>query len=94
MFTDQILNNKRTNWTVINVEHNLNYSNKLEVMKKQRFYKTYPHLFFKDYNLSIYIDSTFDIKGNLDEFLLRIIKQNLSIYILAHPKRNSINNFL
>lgn len=91
MFTDQNLNNKRTNWTIINVEHNLNYSNKLEVIKKQRFYKIYPHLFFKDYNLSIYIDSTFDIKGKLDEFLLRILTKNLSIYILEHPDRNSIN---
>jgi hypothetical protein len=94
MFTDQNLNNKRTNWTIINVEHNFNYSNKLEVIKKQRFYKTYPHLLFKDYNLSIYIDSTFDIKGNLDEFLLRILTKSLSIYILEHPNRNSINNIL
>jgi len=79
IITDQNLTHKRTNWTIINVEPNLNYSNIIEVFKKQRFYKTHPHLFFKDYNLSIYIDSTFRIKGNLDEFLLRILTKNLSI---------------
>ena len=92
MITDQNLTHKRTNWTIINVEPNLDYSNIIDVFKKQRFYKTHPHLFFKDYNISIYIDSTFLIKGNLDEFLLRILTKNLSIYILEHPNRNSINN--
>ena len=43
---------------------NLNFSNKREVMKKQRFYKTHPHLFFKSYDLSIYVDTTFKINGN------------------------------
>ena len=62
-------------------------------MKKQRFYKTQPHLFFKNYDLSIYIDGTFEIKGNLDDFLLRILTPNISIYnyVFEHPFVDSIN---
>ena len=92
MFTDQKLENKTTNWTILNVEQNLNFSNKREVMKKQRFYKTHPHLFFKNYDLSIYIDTTFKINGNLDDFLLRIFNPNLDIYVLEHPSIITINN--
>ena len=42
--------------------------------------------------MSIYIDATFEIKGKLDEFLLRILSPNKSIYILEHPERNTIYN--
>ena len=45
---------------------NLNIS----TVKKQRFLKLHPHLFFKNYDLSIYIDGTFIIKGDLNDFLL------------------------
>ena len=79
MFTEQNYENITTNWTILNVEQNMNFTNKIDVMKKQRFYKTHPHLFFKNYDLSIYIDATFEIKGNLDNFLLRILTPNLSI---------------
>ena len=40
--------------------------------------------------MSIYIDGSIKIKGNLDEFLSRIISPNYSIYTLEHPFRNSI----
>jgi len=92
MFTDKTIDNKTTNWTILNIEEKLNYSNKIELIKKQRFYKVLPHLFFQDYDLSIYIDSTFKIKGNLDNFLLRILTPDLSIYVLEHPFIDNINN--
>ena len=79
MFTDQNFSNTTTNWTIIKIEKALNYSKKFEVMKVQRYYKTHPHIYFKDYGLSIYIDGTFSIKGNLDEFLLRILTKDISI---------------
>ena len=69
---------------------NLNIS----IIKKQRFIKTHPELFFPNYDLSIYIDGIFTIKGNLDEFLLRILTPSLSIYTLEHPDRNTINQEL
>ena len=92
IFTDQIPENKKTNWTILNIEKNINFSNKLEVLKLQRFYKTHPHIYFENYDLSIYVDTTFEIFGNLDNFLLRILSPNKCIYSLEHPNRNSIYN--
>lgn len=92
IFTDTILNKEATNWTILNIEQKNNYSNIIELIKRQRFFKVLPHLFFKNYDLSIYIDTTFEIKGKLDDFLLRILTPNLSIYILEHPFIDSINN--
>lgn len=92
MFTDQNFENKTTNWTILNIEKNINFSNKLEVLRLQRFYKTHPHIYFENYDLSIYVDTTFEIFGNLDNFLLRILTQNKCIYSLEHPDRNSIYN--
>lgn len=92
LLTDQKLENKNTNWIILNLELNLNFSNKREAIKKQRFYKTNPHLLFKNYDLSIYVDATFKLKGNLDDFLLRILAPNFDIYILEHPRIIKINN--
>ena len=58
--------------------------------KKQRFIKLHPHLYFKNYELSIYIDASFQIIGDLNEFLLRIISPKYNIYNLEHPCRNNI----
>lgn len=91
LFTDQNIENGTLNWTIFNVEKN-KYSNRLDRIKTQRFYKTHPHLFFKNYDLSIYFDATYECKGKLDEFLIRILSPSFSIYILEHPSINSINN--
>ena len=69
MFTDQKIQNNTLNWTILNVRQDINYSNRINRIKCQRFYKTHPHLFFKDYDLSIYFDASYESKGNLDEFL-------------------------
>ena len=92
MFTDQKINNNTKGWTILNVRKDINYLNRINRIKCQRFYKTHPHLFFKDYDLSIYFDASYESKGNLDEFLLRILSPNISIYILEHPFLDSINN--
>lgn len=92
LITDQIIENKnKLNWTILHIDKKFNFSNKIQIIKIQRFYKTHPHIFFQNYDLSIYIDATFEIKGNLDDFLLRILTPYKSIYILEHPTRNSIN---
>ena len=95
MITDQNFENKTNiNWTIIYVDKKTKFRNEREIIKKQRFYKTHPHLFFKNYDLSLYIDATYEIKGKLDDFLLRILTPNSNIYLLEHPIRNSINNEL
>ena len=90
MFTDQDFNNhSNCNWTILPLAKTDNLSKK-NISKLQRYYKTHPHLFFINYDLSIYVDSSYEIKGNLDEFLLRILSPNISIYIYEHPNRNCI----
>lgn len=92
MLTDQTFENiKNLNWTIIPLKKN-GKSSKREIFKRQRFYKTHPHLFFPNYDLSIYIDTAYEIKGKLDEFLIRILSPNLNIYLLEHPDRNCIYN--
>ena len=90
MFTDRTFkNNSNLNWTILPLKKRGKLSKK-KIYKLQRFYKTHPHLFFENYDLSIYIDTSYEIKGKLDEFLLRILSSNLNIYLLEHPDRNSI----
>ena len=90
LFTDVInINNNETNWTILPLPKELNNLN-LSRVKKQRFIKLHPHLFFRNYNLSIYIDTTFQIQGDLNEFLLRVLTPKYNIYNFEHPKRNNI----
>ena len=90
LFTDLTnINNNETNWTILPLPKELNHLN-LSKAKKQRFIKLHPHLFFPNYNLSIYIDTSFQIKGDLNEFLLRILTPENNIYNLEHPDRNKI----
>lgn len=88
LFTD-ILIKKQTNWTIIKIPDiviNLN----MDIIKKQRFIKLHPHIFFKNYYLSLYVDSNFIIFGNINEFLQRILIPKINIYVFEHPKRNCI----
>ena len=90
LFVDKFDNSyNNSNWTIIflpEIVRNLNIS----LIKQQRFIKTHPHIFFPNYDISIYVDCTYKIFGNLDEFLLRILTPRHSIYILEHPERNKI----
>ena len=93
LITDQFPEkNFYLNWTIIHIKKKLDFSKKRYIVKMQRFYKLHPHLLFSNYNLSIYIDSTFSIKRSLNEFLLRILSKNILIYVLEHPFRNTITN--
>lgn len=91
LFTDDnsIEQYKNTNWTLLKVPDEVKNLN-VSTVKMQRFLKLHPHLYFKNYELSIYIDGTFIIKGNLDEFLLRILTPKFYFYTFEHPERNNI----
>jgi hypothetical protein len=80
---------KNTNWTILEIPEIVKCLN-ISIVKKQRFLKLHPHLFFKKYDLSIYIDGTFIIKGDLNEFLLRIITPKFFFYTFEHPRRRKI----
>ena len=68
----------KTNWTILPIPEEVKNLNITDV-KKQRFIKLHPHLYFKNYDLSIYIDATFTITGDLDEFLLRTLSSKYYI---------------
>lgn len=90
LFTDiSNINHNETNWTILPLPKELNDLN-LSRIKKQRYLKLHPHLYFQNYDLSIYIDSSFNINGDLNEFLLRILTPKYNIYNFEHPSRNSI----
>ena len=59
-------------------------------IKLTRYFKLFPHLFFKDYELSIYIDASYIIKGDLNELLLKTLNPSFNLYILQHPYRNKV----
>ena len=78
LFTDQNITN--VNWTILPIPkevQNLNVSD----IKKQRYIKINPHKFFKNYDLSIYIDANYIIKGDLNDFLKKILNPLDNIYI-------------
>ena len=78
LFTDQKINN--TNWTIFPIPDsvlNLKVSN----IKKQRYMKIMPHKFFKNYDLSLYIDPNYEITGDLDDYLINTLNPLDHIYI-------------
>ena len=80
---------KYTNWTIVPISEEIKNMNVSDV-KKTRFIKSHPHLFFKNYSLSIYIDASYPLIGDLNEFLLRILEPNYNIYCLEHYERDCI----
>jgi hypothetical protein len=92
LFTDdQSGKYNHTNWTILPIPAEVQELNVSRV-KKQRFIKLHPHLYFKDYDLSIYIDANFKIVDDLNNFLIRVLSPNYSIYTFEHPGRNTIFN--
>ena len=79
----------KTNWTILPIPEDVKNLNVTKV-KKQRFIKFHPHLYFKNYDLSIYIHATFEITGDLNEFLLRTLSSKFYIYSFEHPSRKNI----
>jgi hypothetical protein len=62
---------------------------KLDNTRKARFAKTHPHLFFKEYEYSVWIDSNFKAVGDLTKFI-KCIGPTVPFASNWHPDRNSI----
>lgn len=65
-------------------------TDELPQSKKQRFVKINPHLFLKDYDISIWVDGNVSLNGDLNEFISSNLNDNTSIYVPKHPSRNCI----
>jgi hypothetical protein len=62
----------------------------LSQVKKQRFVKINPHLFLKEYDMSIWVDGNVAVKGDLNEFIIANGKDDVAVYVPQHPARNCI----
>ena len=78
IFTDQ--NIKNTNWTIFPIPDEVLKLNVSDI-KKQRYMKIHPHKFFKNYDLSLYIDPNYEITGDLDDYLINTLNPLDHIYI-------------
>lgn len=82
-FTDNS-NLKSKVWKIIQIDY---YKN--DLVKTARRYKILPHLYFSDYEYSIWIDGGFKIVGDIDEFIdTKMGNQNMMYF--KHRVRNCI----
>lgn len=57
--------------------------------RKARYMKTHPHVFFKDYEYSIWVDSNIRVVGDLSKFI-KCVGKTVPFASNWHPDRNSI----
>ena len=81
---------ENTNWTVITIPEEIQKSSLIKE-KKENFFKINPHLFFKEYDLSIYVDLDFKIIGDLNDFVFNAINPIDNIYILHHQYKRNVS---
>lgn len=59
------------------------------VIKFARFFKTHPHLFFENYEKSIWIDGNINVLGEVNDFI-KLLNNDNFILVPIHPIRNNI----
>lgn len=85
-FTDQNFTSNIWNFRPIPEE-----LDKLSQVKKQRCIKILPHLFLPEYDFSVWVDASVEIKGSIDEYMEKNTKSsNGYFYVGEHPQRNCI----
>jgi len=62
----------------------------LSQVKKQRYVKINAHKVLKEYDLSIWVDGCVTVKGDLNELLKKVLKDDCAVYVPQHPHRNCI----
>lgn len=89
-FTDssEIINSKNKDWIIFDISL-IKLKLNIDDTKVARYFKTHPHLFFENYEKSIWIDGNIDIIKNIDDHVNLLNDDN---YILCydHPYRNCI----
>ena len=78
---------KNSVWTKIKIPDSLNNLNNA---MKNRYIKTHPDEFFKDFDYSIYIDGKCEIIGDIRKIIYSMIEAGKKIGIFQHPSRNCI----
>ena len=85
-FTDQEPPYPGTSWNV----RTLQAPEDLSTVKKARWHKTHPFELFPDADIIIWIDGSFVIKGDLDEFVEKRSPESARISTVKHPQRKCI----
>ena len=62
----------------------------LSKVKQQRMVKVLPHKYLPEYDISIWVDGSVEVKADVKEFLSSIIYSGYSIFIPTHPARSCI----
>ena len=62
----------------------------LSNVKQQRVIKICPHKYLSEYELSVWVDGSIDITGNINNLLTSIFENDKSVYIPKHPHRRCI----
>ena len=62
----------------------------LSKVKQQRMVKVLPHKYLPEYDISIWVDGSVQVKGDIMEFLKTIIYTGYSVFVPTHPTRTCI----
>lgn len=81
-FTDREISSKT--WKIVKIENDLNLDNS----RFSKCPKILPHMFLKDYDVSIWIDGNIEVLGNIHELLGNL--NNSCFYACKHPSRNCL----
>lgn len=57
---------------------------------KNRFVKMHPHKFLSEYDITIYIDGSIQIVGDIYSLILHTVNSKEEIFLYEHPERNCI----
>ena len=62
----------------------------LNTKDQNRFIKMHPHKFLPDYDITVYIDGSIQIIGDLNSLIYNALNSSEDIFIYEHPQRNCI----
>ena len=62
----------------------------LSNVKKQRIVKICPHRYLKEYDISIWVDGSISVIGDLNTFINQYDLEKNPFYVRIHPSRNCI----
>ena len=86
-FSDTSLAKKIGVWQIRPVPDELKY---LPIVKQQRIIKICPHRYLKEYDISIWVDGSIQVIGDLNKFIEQYDLDKNPIYTRIHPIRKCI----
>lgn len=91
-FTDNPQSVQSDIWHIVDINNGMPKGfDQLHPIRKNRYIKTHPHLFFNDYDFSIYVDGSIQILNELDTFkMMYCMNIDTPLYLLPHQIRNCI----